>query len=63
MEIEDRNYSVKAAREKLGIGHTKFYSEIKRGALIAHKIGRKTVIKASAINAYLRSLPKMGSAA
>jgi hypothetical protein len=51
MEVE-QGYSIAEAQSKIGIGHSKLYQEIRRGALKTCKIGRRTVITGSAINAY-----------
>jgi excisionase family DNA binding protein len=59
----ERNYSVKESCRIIGICNSKLYLEIKRGALVAHKLGRRTVIRESSIEAYLAALPTLGRAA
>jgi excisionase family DNA binding protein len=59
----DRNYSVKESCRILGICNSKLYLEIKSGALVAHKLGRRTVIHESDLEAYQQALPTLGRAA
>lgn len=57
----DRAFSVLDAAERLGgISRAEIYNEIRRGKLSARKIGRRTVILQSAIDAYLAALPAAG---
>lgn len=42
-----------------GLGRTKVYEAIKTGALVARKIGRRTVILDDDLRIYLEALPKM----
>lgn len=54
---EEELYSLSKVREILGIGETKLYDLLKCD-LPALKIGKKTVVKRSALNAYIDSLPQ-----
>jgi hypothetical protein len=42
-----------------GIGESTTYNEIKRGRLVARKIGRRTIITADDERAWLNALPKL----
>jgi excisionase family DNA binding protein len=55
-------YSVPQVMAKVGIGRDKLYCLIRQGKLPARKLGRKTLILASDLEAFLESLPKMGAA-
>ena len=55
-------YSVPEALAKLGIGRDKLYGLIREGRLPARKLGRRTLIVASDLEAFLQSLPRMGAA-
>ena len=50
-------YTVDDASRIAGIGVTKLYEEIGAGALDARKAGRRTVIMAASLDAYLANLP------
>jgi excisionase family DNA binding protein len=56
-------YSVSQVMAKIGVGRDKLYCLIREGKLPARKLGRKTLILASDLEAFLESLPKMGSPA
>lgn len=51
----DRLYSVGEAAERLGIGRTLAYAEITAGRLASIKIGRRRVVPAGAIAAYVEA--------
>jgi excisionase family DNA binding protein len=51
-------YSVPEALAKLGIGRDKLYGLIREGRLPARKLGRRTLIVASDLEAFLKSLPR-----
>lgn len=55
-------YTVNEAIREIGIGRTKLYSEIAEGKITPRKIGKKTIILAEDIEAYLQSLPTMEAA-
>ncbi len=54
-------YSVPEAKKALGIGNTKFYDLLKDGALRSRKIGRRTVIAADDLHAFIAALPVRSS--
>ena len=51
------SYTVPEAAKLCGIGLTKIYAEIGTGRLEAIKLGRRTLIRRSAIEAWLDALP------
>jgi excisionase family DNA binding protein len=50
-------YDLKAACRISGLGRTTLYAALKSGALTAHKCGRRTVILAADLEAFLKGLP------
>ena len=50
-------YTIPDAGRAAGIGNTKLYELIGLGVLDARKAGRRTVIMADSLRAYLSSLP------
>jgi excisionase family DNA binding protein len=56
-------YSIPQVMAKVGIGRDKLYCLIREGKLPARKLGRKTLILASDLEAFLEALPKLGPAA
>jgi excisionase family DNA binding protein len=52
--------SVNETLARLGVGRDKLYKLIREKKLIARKCGRKTLILATDLNAFLESLPKLG---
>jgi excisionase family DNA binding protein len=52
-------YSVEQAARAAGVGRTLMFEEIRNKRLIARKIGRRTVITAEDLIAWLESLPKV----
>jgi excisionase family DNA binding protein len=53
-------YSVDEALAKLGIGRDFFYRLIRDKRLPARKLGRRTLILASDLDAFLEALPRLG---
>lgn len=51
-------YPIDKAARISGIGRTKLYEAIRDGKLVARKFGRRTVISAEALRAFLEALPK-----
>ncbi len=51
-------YSPKETLALLGCGMTTLYQEIAAGRIEARKMGKKTLIPAESLRAYLESLPK-----
>ena len=52
----DRLLSIDEAATALGIGRTAFYHELANGRLRSFKVGRRRLIPASAIDAYIEAL-------
>jgi excisionase family DNA binding protein len=48
---------------RVGVGRDKLYCLIREGRLPARKLGRKTLILATDLEAFLEALPKMGVSA
>ena len=55
-------YDIATAVAVSGIGHTRLYAYIKAKRLKARKAGRRTVILAADLQAFLDSLPEMEAA-
>lgn len=53
-------YNVEEARSQLSIGRDKFYKLIREGRLVARKCGKRTLILAEDLQAFARTLPKIG---
>jgi excisionase family DNA binding protein len=56
---EGRSYSPRQFCERHNLSNTTFYDQIKKGRLVALKVGRKTIITEEAEQDWLASLPKM----
>jgi len=50
-------YTIEGAKHASGLGATKLYELIGEGVLQARKAGRRTLVTAESLNAYLTSLP------
>jgi excisionase family DNA binding protein len=55
-------YSVPEVMARVGVGRDKLYCLIRQGRLPARKLGRKTLILASDLEAFLEALPRQGAA-
>ena len=53
-------YSVPQVMAKIGCGRDTLYKLIRDGKLPARKLGKKTLILASDLEAFLEALPKLG---
>jgi hypothetical protein len=51
-------YTINGAKTATGLGTTKLYEEIAAGKLHAFKAGRRTLISATSLRAYLAGLPR-----
>jgi excisionase family DNA binding protein len=56
-------FSVPEVQFRTGLCRDRVYSLIKEGKLVARKIGRRTLITATDLEAFLQSLPTIGRAA
>jgi len=56
-------YSVDEARTVIGLGRTRLFEEINSGRLLAVKAGKRTLIPARSIEAWLECLPSARGAA
>lgn len=53
----DRRYSVPEACQRIGLATTAVYAQIRKGKLVARKLGRRTFIYESDIVAFLNDAP------
>lgn len=51
------SYTIKEAEEATGLGRTSIYKEISNGNLDARKAGRRTLITAVSVRAFVAALP------
>lgn len=63
METNKFGLTVEDAADLSSIGRTKIFEAIKLGKLTARKDGRRTIILAEELQAYLKSLPTTREAA
>ena len=56
-----RAYSIPDVMHALSVGRDKIYGLIREGRLPARKIGRRTVVLESDLQAFLESLPRLGA--
>jgi excisionase family DNA binding protein len=54
-------YSIPEVMARVGVGRDKLYCLIREGKLPARKLGRKTLILASDLGAFLEALPRLGA--
>ena len=54
-------YNIPEVMARVGVGRDKLYRLIREGKLPARKLGRKTLILRSDLEAFLESLPKMAA--
>jgi hypothetical protein len=50
-------FSPETFQQAFGIGHSKFYEEIKAGRLVARKLGTRTIILSQDAKAWAQALP------
>jgi excisionase family DNA binding protein len=62
MQATPLAYSVEESLALLGIGRDKLYKIIKAKQLPARKLGRRTLILASDLKAFVESLPRISDA-
>ena len=55
-------YNIPEVMARVGVGRDKLYRLIREGKLPARKLGRKTLILASDLEAFLEALPRLGAA-
>jgi excisionase family DNA binding protein len=58
MDCTTRALSVGEAAKVAGVGRTLLFEEIRKGRLIARKVGRRTIITTDELDNWLHSLPK-----
>jgi excisionase family DNA binding protein len=59
MEQKVLAHTIKEASRISGLGRTTLYAALKSGALAARKCGRRTVILAADLQAFLQKLPSV----
>lgn len=52
-----RAYTVKEFQSSYGIGHTKFYEEVKAGRLRIRKVGKRSLVSFEDAERWFNSLP------
>lgn len=52
-------YSIEEVAEMTAIGRSRIYAAIREGRLVAHKFGRRTVIRSESLRAFLDSLEQV----
>lgn len=57
----ERAFTVPEAAERLGASRSRLYTLIQSGQIVAHKLGRRTVIRQSEIVRFLDTLPEYGA--
>ena len=57
MQTKELAYSISDACKLSSVGRTTLYGAIKRGDLTTRKIGRRTLVPADALAAWLENLP------
>jgi len=55
-------YSIADVMAMTGLGRDKVYGLIRSGALVARKVGRRTLVTAPDLRSFLESLPVVGAA-
>jgi excisionase family DNA binding protein len=60
LEHIKRAMSVDEAAKVIGVGRTILFAEIRSGRLTARKCGRRTLITADDLDAWLQALPTAG---
>jgi excisionase family DNA binding protein len=55
-------YRINEAADVAGVGRDGIYDAIRSGKLIARKYGKRTIITAGDLQAFLAALPRMGAA-
>ena len=63
MHTQPENISVGEAVHRFGIGRTKLYELIGEGEIEAVKLGRRTLIRAGSVRAFIDRLPRLGTPA
>lgn len=54
-------YTINEACEAIGIGRTMIYQEISLGRLTAHKVHKRTIIRAEDLQRYIKGLPRLNT--
>ena len=63
MDVYRENVTVAEAIERFGIARTKLYESIRAGEIEAFKLGRRTLIRAESVRAFIDRLPRLSDVA
>lgn len=55
-------FTIAEVAKAAGVGRTTVFEEIRHGRLVARKMGRRTIITADELDAWLKSLPPRSTA-
>jgi excisionase family DNA binding protein len=55
--MDTKALTIRELSALVGIGRTSLYAEIKAGRLVSRKVGRRTLVLATDLDAWLKSLP------
>ena len=61
--LQQLGMSPEEAAKVAGVGRTLIFAEIRSGRLVAHKCGRRTIVRQTDIDGWLANLPKAGGGA
>lgn len=53
--------SVREACERVGVSRTRFYELVNSGAIVARKLGKRTIVLTADLDTFLLSLPSIAS--
>ncbi|MDG1287728.1 MAG: excisionase family DNA-binding protein [Rickettsiales bacterium] len=59
-EKEGRLLPVSEALERMGIGRTSFYEEVKKGNIATKRFGSKTLVPLASVEQWIEALPTVG---
>lgn len=60
MDVHRENVTVSEAIQRFGIARTKLYELIRKGDVVAVKLGRRTLIDTASLRRLFASLPRVG---
>lgn len=63
MDVHRENVTVAEAIQRFGIARTKLYELIREGDIEAVKLGRRTLIRAESVRAFIDRLPRLSDVA
>lgn len=60
MDVHRENVTIGEAIQRFGIARTKLYELIRKGDVIAVKLGRRTLVDTASLRQLFASLPRVG---